>query len=260
LPLRSAADALPEESISRYDGYTGDELAASLALPRVVAFAEVGSTLDVAHSLAANGAPAGTLIVADAQTSGRGRMGRTWRSESGAGVWMTLIERPRDIAALDVLSLRIGLALAPALDTFARAAVRLKWPNDLYVGSRKLGGILVEARWRDSAPEWVAIGVGINVRAPDSEPRAIGLDAEVSRVELLSRMVPRMRAAAARSGSLDRSELAAFASRDAVAGRRCCEPVEGVVRGLDPSGALLVDVGSEITVVRAGSLVMEEEL
>ena len=61
-----------------------------------------------------------------------------------------MIERPRDAAALDVLSLRVGLALAPALDAFAGSAVRLKWPNDLYVGARKLGGILVEARWRDS--------------------------------------------------------------------------------------------------------------
>lgn len=260
MPLRSAADALIQGSISRYDGYTGDELAALLALPRVVAFAEVGSTLDVAHALAADGTPAGTLIVADAQTSGRGRMGRTWRSEAGAGIWMTLIERPRDIAALDVLSLRIGLALAPALDAFAGATVQLKWPNDLYVGMRKLGGILVEARWRDSAPEWVAIGVGINVRAPESEARAIGLAANVSRIELLSRMVPPMRVSAARTGALDRSELDAFALRDAVAGRRCREPVAGIVRGLDPSGALLVDVGSEVTVVRAGSLVMEEEL
>ena len=251
---------MSERPISRYDGYTGDELALSLGLPRVVAFAEVGSTLDVAHAVAADGAPAGTLVIADAQTSGRGRMGRTWRSEAGAGVWMTLIERPRDIAALDVLSLRIGLALAPVLDAFAGATVQLKWPNDLYVGARKLGGILVEARWRDSAPEWVAIGVGVNVRAPQSESRAIGLDAHVSRIELLSRMLPPMRAAAAINGPLSRSELDAFALRDAVVGRRCREPVAGVVRGLDPSGALLVDVGSEITVVRAGSLVMEEEL
>jgi BirA family biotin operon repressor/biotin-[acetyl-CoA-carboxylase] ligase len=245
---------------ARYDGRTADELARSLALPRVVAFAEVGSTLDVAHVLAAEGALAGTLVIADAQTSGRGRLGRSWRSEAGAGVWLTLIERPRDVAALDVLSLRIGLALAPVLDTFAARRVQLKWPNDLYVGARKLGGILVEARWRDSAPEWVAIGVGINVRAPVSEARAAGLEGDVSRVEVLSRVVPAMRAAAARTGALDRSELEAFAARDAVAGRRCSAPVTGVVRGVDPSGALLVDVGSEIVVIRAGSLVMEEAL
>jgi BirA family biotin operon repressor/biotin-[acetyl-CoA-carboxylase] ligase len=258
--LPSPADSSTARPVVRYDGRTADALAAELGVPRVVLFDEVGSTLDVAHELAASGAPAGTLVVADAQTSGRGRMGRAWRSESGAGVWLTLIERPRDVAALDVLSLRIGLALAPVLDAFVATPARLKWPNDLYVGTRKLGGVLVEVRWRESAPEWAAIGVGVNVRAPLGEPRATGLDADVSRAVLLTRMVPAMRAAAARTGALDRSELAAFASRDAVTGRRCLEPVDGVIQGIDPSGALVVDVGSQIAVVRAGSLVLEEEL
>jgi BirA family transcriptional regulator, biotin operon repressor / biotin---[acetyl-CoA-carboxylase] ligase len=258
--LRSAADAAVERSLAPYDGCTGDELARTLRLPRVVAFAEVGSTLDIAHALAADDAPAGTLILANAQTSGRGRMGRSWRSEAGAGIWMTLIERPRDVAALEVLSLRIGLSLAPVLDAFTASAVQLKWPNDLYVGARKLGGILVEARWRDSAPEWVAVGVGINVRAPANESRAVGLEATVSRVEVLSRLVPAMRAATARTGSLDREELDAFAARDAVVGRRCREPIAGFIRGVDASGALLIGVGSEIVVIRAGSLVLEEEL
>jgi BirA family transcriptional regulator, biotin operon repressor / biotin---[acetyl-CoA-carboxylase] ligase len=258
-PLRSAADVSGERSLGPYDGYTGDELARILGLPRVVAFLEVGSTLDVAHGFAADGAPAGTLILADAQTSGRGRMGRRWLSEAGAGIWMTLIERPRDVAALEVLSLRVGLSLAPVLDAFTASPVQLKWPNDLYVGARKLGGILVEARWRDSAPEWVAVGVGINIRAPASESRAVGLEAIVSRVEVLSRLVPAMRAAAGRTGSLDRAELDAFAARDAVVGRRCREPIAGVIRGVEPSGALLIDVGSEIVVLRVGSLVLEEE-
>jgi BirA family biotin operon repressor/biotin-[acetyl-CoA-carboxylase] ligase len=259
-PLRSVADVAVERSLAPYDGCTGDELARTLELPRVVAFAEVGSTLDIAHALAADGAPAGTLILANAQTSGRGRMGRSWRSEAGAGIWMTLIERPRDVAALEVLSLRVGLSLAPVLDAFTASAVQLKWPNDLYVGARKLGGILVEARWRDSAPEWVAIGVGINVRAPENEPRGVGLETTASRVEVLSRLVPAMRDAAARTGSLDRDELDAFAARDAVVGRRCREPIAGSIRGVDASGALLIDVGSEIVVIRAGSLVLEEEL
>jgi hypothetical protein len=69
-----------------------------------------------------------------------------------------------------------------------------------------------------------------------------------------------MRAAAARTGTLDEAELSAFASRNGVVGRRCREPVAGVIRGIDPSGALMVDVGSEIAIIRAGSLVLEEEL
>jgi BirA family transcriptional regulator, biotin operon repressor / biotin---[acetyl-CoA-carboxylase] ligase len=223
----------------------------------------VGSTLDVAHDLAAKSAVAGTLVVADAQTAGRGRQGRSWRSESGAGVWLTLIERPTDSEAIEVLSLRVGLALAPVLDRLAESPIRLKWPNDLYVGSRKLAGILIEARWRERRPDWVAIGVGINLRPPATEGRAVGLREGTTRDAVLDAVIPAIRGAARRQGPLTGAELTAFADRDLAAGHRCVEPTAGVVQGLDPTGALLVDVSSrgskQIIVVRAGSLVLEED-
>lgn len=259
--MPSAADdaRVPTSSDARYDGLSARELAQRAGVPRAIPFDTVSSTLDVAHALAAEGAEAGTLIVADAQAAGRGRQGRSWQSESGAGVWLTMLERPAGIGALDVLSLRIGIEVAPALDQFAASSVRLKWPNDLYVGGRKLAGILVEARWRQSQPEWVAIGVGINVRAPAGETRATGLRAGVSRIDVLAAVVPAIRRAAQARGPLTASELEAFASRDVAVGRECIEPVAGRVRGIDGSGALLVDVGSTVTAVRSGSLVLKEE-
>ena len=235
-------------------------LAKRLALPSVVTFESVGSTLDEAHVLAARGAPAGTLVVADAQTAGRGRQGRVWRSEPGAGLWLTLIERPTDAAALDVLSLRVGLSLAPALDAFAETPVSLKWPNDLYVGSRKLAGILVEARWRDSRPEWVAIGVGVNVRTPAGEPNATGLRDSTSRLDVLDAIIPAIRRAATRVGPLTDDERNAFSARDLAAGRRCTDPLPGIVSGIDASGALLVRSTEGVVAVRAGSLVLTEAL
>lgn len=242
---------------------TADALAHRLSLPCVVLHDEVGSTLDVAHELAGSGAPAGTLVVADAQTAGRGRMGRPWWSEPGAGVWLTMIERPTDATSLETLSLRVGLAVAPTLDALADSRIRLKWPNDLYVGMRKLAGILIEARWREGHPEWVAIGVGINLRPPASETRATGLRAGVSRDEVLVRVVPAIRAAARMGGPLTGAELATFAERDLAVGRACLEPAIGVVQGIDSTGALLVDVSSrgskQVVVVRAGSLVFQED-
>ena len=235
-------------------------LAERLSLPRAVVFETVGSTLDEAHRLAASGSPAGTLVVADAQTAGRGRQGRSWRSEPGAGLWLTLVERPTDAAALDVLSLRIGVLLAPALDAFAPAPVSLKWPNDLYVGSRKLAGILVEARWRDSRPEWVAIGVGVNVRTPAGEPNATGLRGGTSRLDVLDAIIPAIRQAAARVGPLTDDERSAFAARDLASGRPCTDPVPGIVSGIDPTGALLVRSSDGVVAVRAGSLVLTEAL
>ncbi|MEP6494767.1 MAG: biotin--[acetyl-CoA-carboxylase] ligase [bacterium] len=246
------------------------EVARRLGLPRVEWLEDVGSTLDVAHALAADGAESGTLVLADAQTAGRGRMGRTWASEPRAGLWLTLIERPRDVSALDVLSLRVGLALAPVLDAFTDTPVRVKWPNDLYVGARKLAGILIEARWRSGRPDWVALGVGINVRPPAAEVLAAGLRDGTDRMAVLDAVVPAIRRAASISGPLGERELAAFASRDLARGQRCTSPMIGTVAGIDSSGALLIDIGSggtgssdgtgaHMVAIRTGSLVLTED-
>jgi BirA family biotin operon repressor/biotin-[acetyl-CoA-carboxylase] ligase len=224
----------------------------------ILHFEEVTSTLDVAHEVAAQGAEAGTLIVADTQTAGRGRQGRSWTSEKGAGIWLTMIERPRDASGLDVLSLRVGIALADALDAYADAPIWLKWPNDLYIRGRKLAGILIEARWREGQPEWVAIGVGINLRPPASEPKAIGLRAGTTRDEVLDIIAEAIHRAAQQSGTLTNEELSSFAARDLAKGHQAIRPMAGTVQGIDASGALLVSVGSEIVQVRAGSLVLEE--
>lgn len=224
-----------------------------------MAYERVASTMDEAHTLGADGAPAGTLVIADAQSAGRGRQGRAWRSAPGAGIWFTLVERPADAAALEVLSIRAGLAIAPGLDAFAPARVRLKWPNDLYVSGRKLGGILIEARWRGERLDWVAIGVGINLRAPPNEPGAIALRDDVSRLDVLGAIVPRLRSAAAMAGSLTFDERAMFEARDIALGRRCVEPVAGRVAGIDARGGLLVETVSGVVQARAGSLVFQEE-
>ena len=241
-----------------YDGCSADDLAARLGVPGVAMFDDVGSTLDVAHALAADGAPAGTVVLADAQSAGRGRHGRRWRSERGAGIWLTILERPSESKALEVLSLRIGLAAARALDLLAGEPVLLKWPNDLYLRAGKLGGVLIEVRWRDDAAEWVAIGLGVNIIVPTGE-RAAALRPGTSRIEALSRMVPAVRAAARRPGLLSGDELSAFAARDLAVGRECSAPVRGRVLGIDAEGSLLVDVDGDRIATRVGSLVLKEE-
>ncbi|HEX6059141.1 MAG TPA: biotin--[acetyl-CoA-carboxylase] ligase [Gemmatimonadaceae bacterium] len=248
-----------DREADRIDGVPHPELARLLDVPRLALFARVGSTLDVAHRLAGEGAPAGTLVVADEQTSGRGRAGRRWASAPGAGLWLTLVERPSDVAALAVLSLRIGLRAASVLDRWAEEPVRLKWPNDIFVGTRKVAGILVEARWRERRLDWVAIGVGANVVAPADVPAAGGLRAGTSRVELLAELLPAMRAAAAARGPLAVHEMDAFAARDLARGRRCLAPSVGVVRGIGADGALVVEADGATIRHRAGSLVLAED-
>ena len=241
-----------------FDGATADALAVELSLPRVIVFSEVASTMDVATAAAADGAPGGTLVIADTQRAGRGRAGRHWESSAGDGLWMTLLERVNDARALEVLSLRIGLRAARALDRFAPAPIRLKWPNDMLLPGGKLGGILLESRWRGDRPEWTAIGIGINVRHV-AWPGGAALGAHVSRRDVLAELVPAIRAAASARGHLTVSELAEFAARDVARGRRSREPLEGVVTGIGPDGALLVETPRGEKRVVEGSLVLEDQ-
>lgn len=250
---------LPWLSRGSYDGQPAAVLAERLGVPGVVAADSTGSTLDDAHALAAAGAPDGTLVLADTQTAGRGRAGKRWLSPPAAGIWLTLIERSLDPAAVSLLAVRLGIAAASALDAFTTSPIGVKWPNDLYVGDAKLAGILAEARWRDGSPEWVAIGMGINVLPPLALRDAIGLRAGASRVEVLAALVPSLRDAAARTGDLAPDELAALADRDIARGRVAVAPARGVVHGVSAAGELVIHApDGAVSMHRSGSLVFAE--
>jgi BirA family biotin operon repressor/biotin-[acetyl-CoA-carboxylase] ligase len=239
---------------ARYDGRGAATLTQLLDVPHIVVVDSTGSTMDDAHRLAGSGAPAGTVVLSDRQTAGRGRNGRVWESQSGQGIWMTVIERPNDPRALDVLSIRLGLGAARALDRHAPARVRLKWPNDLFVDDDKLAGILVEARWRAGRIDWVAIGIGVNVRPPRGVDAAASLRAGTSRLDVLAELVPAIRAAAQGRGSLSPAELEEFSSRDVAVGRPCIAPARGHVRGISSAGELLVETSGGVRAFRDGSL------
>jgi BirA family biotin operon repressor/biotin-[acetyl-CoA-carboxylase] ligase len=227
-----------------------------LGLSALVHREVVASTMDLAHDLAAAGAPTGTLVLADRQAQGRGRGGHTWASAAGAGVWMTLIARGQEPDALDVLSLRLGLALAEALTPLVVGTVRVKWPNDVFIENGKVAGILVETRWRARVPEWLAIGVGINRVVPDDLPAAAAIGPGVSRRAILEAVVPRLVAASQAVGHLTPQELSAWAARDLARGRWVIAPVAGQVTGITADGSLsLVDAACRaMAPVRSGSL------
>jgi BirA family transcriptional regulator, biotin operon repressor / biotin---[acetyl-CoA-carboxylase] ligase len=246
----------------RSDGFedrSAGELAALLGVPCVETYASVTSTLDVAHARAPS-APYGTLVLADEQTAGRGTHGRRWSSPAGAGVWLALIARPADAASLDVLSVRCGLYAAEALDALAGTIVGVKWPNDLYVGGRKLAGVLIEARWRGSAAEWVAIGFGLNVLPPPL-PTASGLPSGTTRLDALLVLVPALRRAAEARGHLSDDECLRWVAPDVARGRAAVQPSSGIVAGISSLGELLVrDADGSIVRHRTGSLTFAEPL
>ena len=126
-------------------------------------YSEVDSTNEVAKKLANEGAPEGTIVIAESQSSGRGRRGKKWLSPSG-GVWMTIILRP-DIppAKAPQLTLVTGVAVAETLDEECKLDVGIKWPNDILIGEKKVCGILTEANINPQGLEYVVVGVGIDL-------------------------------------------------------------------------------------------------
>ena len=127
----------------------------------------IASTQDEAWRLARGDAPHGHVIWAGEQTAGRGRLDRRWHAPAMSGLWFSVILRPRrpapDIVALPLAA---GAAVGSALDGFAPGEVRLKWPNDVLLGGRKVAGILVEGHVHDGIMETSVVGVGINLERP----------------------------------------------------------------------------------------------
>jgi BirA family biotin operon repressor/biotin-[acetyl-CoA-carboxylase] ligase len=212
--------------------------------------AELESTQDTAHALAQVGAPHGTAIAARNQRAGRGTRGRPWASGSG-GLWFSVIGRPAgENHSVDALSLRVGLRLAAAIEAavpLQAGTVGVKWPNDLVVADRKLGGVLCEARWRGDALDWVVVGVGINVanELPAELTQAACRLAESGWAGgpegLAAPLVDAVCAALDASGPLARSELASLRDRDWLAGRRLTGRWAGTVRGITAAGHLRVE-------------------
>lgn len=132
------------------------------------------STMDDARRLADSGCPHGTVAVADEQTAGRGTKGRAWVSPPGESIHATLIARP-DAARMKRLSIIAAVAAARAIEATTPLRAELKWPNDIELGGRKAGGILIEGEWSDAGPLWALVGIGINVNF-DPAPHAALID------------------------------------------------------------------------------------
>lgn len=155
---------------------------------RVIRLGTVASTMEEAARLGDAGEPEGTVVFADVQTAGRGRAGRAWQAPPGTAVLGSVLFRPAvPPARLPVLSLLIGVAAAEAIEQVADLPCRLKWPNDLWLGSdhpgRKAGGILLTSRLGADGIDQVVAGIGINVSAlpADLPPGATSLAAELGR-------------------------------------------------------------------------------
>ncbi|NHN28689.1 biotin--[acetyl-CoA-carboxylase] ligase [Paenibacillus agricola] len=141
----------------------------------ILYYDEVESTNTVAHSLVLEGAAEGTLVIAEHQTSGRGRMGRKWYSPKGKGLWMSLVLKPRiPLQLAPQLTLLVAVALCRSIRKLTAIDAGIKWPNDLLVDGKKISGILLESSADEEKLQHVIAGVGISVNLdPDDFPEEI---------------------------------------------------------------------------------------
>ncbi len=219
---------------------------------------EIESTNLEAKALANSGAPEGVVVVAEAQSAGRGRRGRSWTSPPGKGLLFSALLRPA-IPMVDahLLTLVAATALAETMERFAEVPVQIKWPNDLFIDNRKLGGILMEVAGEHDEVEWVIAGMGVNVNTEYSElpvplrrtatSLKITTGQSVDRSDLLAALLLSFDAhyTHAVHHGFERA-ITNFRSRDFLLHRTVdVETREGIVRGtavgIDEYGALLVE-------------------
>lgn len=148
-------------------------------------FQSIGSTNDALKDAARAGAAEGLVYVTDEQVAGRGRRGRTWAAPAGTSLLTSILLRPTWLSPTDAFLLTIlaAVAAAEALET-AGVKIDLKWPNDLQIAGRKLGGILVETELSDNSVQWAVLGCGINVNWNPGEVPEIAATATSLMVEL----------------------------------------------------------------------------
>ena len=225
-----------------------------------VRFDEVtGSTQATALALAEAGAPEWTLVAAGHQTSGRGRLGRTWLDEPGALLVSIVLRPPVEPERAGLLTLLAGLGMAETLGRFG-AAVGCKWPNDLLVGEAKVGGVLAESVVRDGRLAHVALGLGVNLGAAPGVAGAGplgGLDPAEVLADFLEVFASDERVLV---GGSVASALERYRAACVSLGRRVRvtavegEVLEGEAVGVDDDGGLVVHTAEGARSIRSGEV------
>lgn len=229
---------MPEVGILAFDGPT-------------VHYRLTDSTNERARELALAGAPSGTVVVASEQTAGRGRTGRRWSAPAGSALLCSAILRPLE-AHHSLLPLAVPLAVCDAAEALAPVECQVKWPNDVWLGERKLAGVLIEAR----PPEWAVIGVGLNLSIPEEgfpddlrwPATSLGHGVEAAgALEALRVALERW------AEAMPEEVVAAFAARDGLEGRAVGWEAAGGTHAVGAGRAEGVDsLGNLVVVTDAG--------
>lgn len=251
-------------ALDRWEGRRVEEWATRWAIPRFEAHEQIPSTNDRLRKLAEAGAAPFTVVTADAQTAGKGRGGKRWESPSGMGLWMSFLVPGASRTPPSLVPILVGLAATRAIQRLCPSLVPgIKWPNDIEIEGRKLGGILCEGTTTGA----VVVGVGINLRQgiadfdPGLKERAASLEMAgcrgVSRSKIATELLREARSLVDPPPALlDERLRQEVRDRDILIARRVCTEVglTGQAIGIADDGALLVEVEGVVREVRAGGV------
>ena len=255
-------------ALESWEGRPVEEWARRWDVPHVEAYHELPSTNDRLRALADAGAAHFTVVTADSQTSGKGRGGKRWESPGGMGLWISFLVRGESEVPPTLVPILVGLAASRALERLCPSLrPRIKWPNDIEVEGRKLGGILCEG----AGTGVVVVGVGLNLRqgiedfGPELKERAASIEMAGCRSVSRSRLAGGL-LSAARSlmdpppPSLDERLRREVRDRDNLTGRtvRTELGITGKAIGIAADGALLVEVEGRVEEIRAGGVIAVE--
>ena len=225
----------------------------------ILRYDSLPSTNDLAREMAEQDAPEGVAVLAREQTRGRGRQGRAWVSTAGHGLYLSVILRPPlEPAKAMIITLAAAAAVAETLSTDYAVAVDIKWPNDIHARGRKISGILIESAIEKSKLQYAILGVGVNLGQRDfaGELRevATSLLIESGRrvtpdemaLPLLARLEAWYRIALRQPAAVIArwQQLSSYAEGCAVRIENGDYTIEGVTRGLAPSGALIIETAN----------------
>lgn len=234
-------------------------------------YEEIDSTNTEGKRLAENGAAHGTVIQAQVQTAGRGRRGRQWSSPKGAGIWFSIILRP-DIApeSAPVLTLVAAMAVVKAIQRLPGASPQIKWPNDVVMSGKKVCGILTEMSPQRDGVDYMVVGIGINVKQqafpPDIMESATSLEqmlpgASVSGELLLAAVLEEFETYYEKYMKTMDVSLFLEEYHDRLVNKdkevKVLDPrgeYEGIARGINQSGELLVEREGTLIAVNAGEV------
>jgi BirA family biotin operon repressor/biotin-[acetyl-CoA-carboxylase] ligase len=258
--------------ISSWEGQTPRDWARLWRVPELHILDRTRSTNDVAKQLAEHGAPAGTTVLAEEQTAGRGRLGRPWHAPYGSAILASIVLRPpphrSSIRIPTTIPIRIGVAVARAIESVADIAISLKWPNDVIVPRiGKVAGILCEGALGDATPEFVIAGIGINVNqtaeqlvaggGPEAASLAMIAGQPLSRAELAGALLHEILPGANAAGEpLDATTLLEYGRRDLLIGGAITvdDNYTGTAAGITPDGALTLIGPDGRRTIRGGTI------